>query len=129
MATNLEIIKAHYAGSDTKDLVAMLAPVTATTRWTEMAGFPCAGTFIGPDAVVENVFKVIGAAWDGYALKVDRLIDGGDTIVGVGTYSGTFKATGKSMTARVTHVWDMKDGKVVQFEQFTDTALVADAMR
>ena len=129
MPTNLEIIKAHYAASDTKDLAAMLAPVTATTRWTEMAGFPCAGTFIGPDAVVENVFMVIGAAWDGYMLKVDRLIDGGDTIVGVGTYTGTFRATGKSMTARVTHVWDMKDGKVVQFEQFTDTALVAAAMR
>ena len=129
MPTNLEIIKAHYAGSDTKDLAAMLAPVTATTRWTEMAGFPCAGTYIGPDAVVQNVFMAIGAAWDGYALKVDRLIDGGDTIVGVGTYTGTFKATGKAMTARVTHVWDMKDGKVVQFEQFTDTLLVAEAMR
>ena len=129
MPTNLEVIKAHYAGSDTKDLAAMLAPLTPTTRWTEMAGFPCAGTFIGPDAVVENVFMALGAAWDGYTLKVDRLIDGGDTIVGVGTYTGTYKKTGKSMTARVTHVWDMKDGKVVQFEQFTDTALVADAMR
>ena len=129
MSTNLEIIKAHYAGSDTKDIDAMLAPLTATTRWTEMAGFPCAGTYIGPEAVVENVFKALGAAWDGYTLKVDRLIDGGDTIVGVGTYSGIYRKTGKAMTARVTHVWDMKDGKVVQFEQFTDTALVADAMR
>lgn len=129
MSTNLEIIKAHYAGSDTKDIDAMLAPLTATTRWTEMAGFPCAGTYIGPEAVVENVFKALGAAWDGYTLKVDRLIDGGDTIVGVGTYSGIYRNTGKAMTARVTHVWDMKDGKVVQFEQFTDTALVADAMR
>ena len=129
MPTNLEIIKAHYAGSDTKDLAAMLAPLTATTRWTEMAGFPCAGTYIGPEAVVENVFKALGAAWDGYTLKVDRLIDGGDTIIGVGTYSGTYRATGKPMTARVTHVWDLKDGKVTQFEQFTDTALVADAMR
>ena len=129
MPTNLEIITAHYAGSDAKDLAAMLAPLTPVTRWTEMAGFPCAGTFVGPEAVVENVFKVLGAAWDGYTLKIDRLIDGGDTIVGVGTYTGTFRKTGKAMTARVTHVWDMKDGKVVQFEQFTDTLLVAEAMR
>lgn len=129
MSTNLDIIKAHYAGSDTKDMAAMLAPLTATTRWTEMAGFPCAGTYIGPEAVVENVFMALGAAWDGYSLKIDRLIDGGDTIVGVGTYTGTYRNTGKAMTARVTHVWDMKDGKVTQFEQFTDTALVADAMR
>lgn len=129
MPSNLDIIKAHYAGSDAKDIGAMLAPLTATTRWTEMAGFPCAGTYVGPDAVVENVFKVLGAEWDGYTLQIDRLIDGGDTIVGIGTYSGTYRKTGKAMRARVTHVWDLTDGKVTQFEQFTDTALVADAMR
>lgn len=129
MPTNLEIMQGHYAGSDRKDLAAMLAPLSPTTEWTEMAGFPCAGTFVGPDAVVENVFKVLGTEWDGYGLKVDRLIDGGDTIVAVGTYTGTYRATGKSMTARVTHVWDLKDGKVTRFEQFTDTALVAEAMR
>ncbi|MEO5614820.1 MAG: nuclear transport factor 2 family protein [Cypionkella sp.] len=129
MPSNLEIIKAHYAGSRSMDIMAMMAPVIATTRWTEMAGFPCAGTYIGPEAVVENVFKVLGAAWEGYALQLDRLIDGGDTIVGIGTYSGTYRATGKAMSARVTHVWDLKDGKVTQFEQFTDTALVAEAMR
>lgn len=129
MPTNFEIIKAHYAGSDTKDIAAMLAPLTPTTRWTEMAGFPCAGTYIGPEAVVENVFMALGAAWDGYTLKLERLIDGGDSIVGVGTYSGIYRATGKAMTARVTHVWDLKDGKVTHFEQFTDTALVAEAMR
>ncbi|MES2434035.1 MAG: nuclear transport factor 2 family protein [Pseudomonadota bacterium] len=129
MPSNLEIIKSHYDGSRSMDIVAMMAPVTATTRWTEMAGFPCAGTYIGPEAVVENVFKALGAAWEGYALKLDRLIDGGDTIVGIGTYSGIYRSTGKAMTARVTHVWDLKDGKVTQFEQFTDTALVAEAMR
>lgn len=129
MPTNFEIIKAHYAGSDSKDLAAMLAPLTAETRWTEMAGFPCAGTYIGPEAVVEHVFMALGAAWDGYTLKLERLIDGGDSIVGVGTYSGIYRATGKAMTARVTHVWDLKDGKVTHFEQFTDTALVAEAMR
>ena len=31
------------------------------------------------------------------------------------------------MQARVTHVWDMDGGKVVRFEQFTDTGLVAKA--
>ncbi|MCX8507873.1 MAG: nuclear transport factor 2 family protein [Rhodobacteraceae bacterium] len=129
MPTNLEIIQNHYAGSDRKDIVAMLAPLSPKAEWTEMAGFPCAGTYVGPDAVVENVFKALGAEWDDYTVKVDRLIDGGDTIVAVGTYSGTYRKTGKKMTARVTHVWDLKDGKVTRFEQFTDTALVAAAMR
>ncbi len=129
MSKNLEIMQGHYAGSDAKDLAAMLAPLSPTTEWTEMAGFPCAGTFVGPDAVVENVFKVLGTEWDGYTLKVDRLLDAGNSIIAVGTYSGTYRKTGKEMTARVVHVWDLADGKVTKFEQFTDTAMVAAAMR
>jgi ketosteroid isomerase-like protein len=31
------------------------------------------------------------------------------------------------MRARVVHVWDMDNGKVVRFEQFTDTELVVQA--
>jgi ketosteroid isomerase-like protein len=126
--THLDIIKAHYAGSDAKDLAAMLAPLTAQTLWTEMAGFPCAGTWRGPEEVVAHVFAALGRDWEGYAFTLERLVDGGDSIVGIGTYTGVYRATGKAMTARVTHVWDLKDGKVTRFEQFTDTLLVAQAM-
>lgn len=129
MASNYEVIKAHYAGSDRKDLAAMMAPITEATAWTEMAGFPYAGTYVGSDAIIAGVFARIGADWEGYTLTLEKLVDGGDTIVGIGTYSGTFRKTGKSMSARVVHVWDMDDGKVVRFEQFTDTKLVAEATR
>lgn len=128
MSKNYEAIKAHYAGSDTKDLDAMMAPLTATTAWTEMAGFPCAGTYVGVPAIIEGVFKRLGEEWDGYNFKLERLVDGDSTIVGIGTYSGTYRKTGKAMTARVVHVWDMKDSKVLRFEQFTDTKLVDAAM-
>jgi ketosteroid isomerase-like protein len=128
MSRNYEAVRAHYEGSDRKDLAAMMAPVTSATEWTEMAGFPYAGTYVGPDAIVAGVFRRIGEDWDGYTFALERLVDGGETIVGIGTYSGVFRRTGKRMSARVVHVWDMKDGKVVRFEQFTDTRLVAQAM-
>lgn len=125
MSKNYEAIKAHYAGSDAKDLGAMMAPITSKTAWTEMAGFPYAGTYVGPDAIIAGVFKRIGDEWDGYTFALERLVDGGSTIVGIGAYSGVYKKTGKTMSARVVHVWDMDDGKAVRFEQFTDTKLVA----
>ncbi len=125
---NYHAIKAHYAGSDAKDLAAMMAPITPRTAWTEMAGFPYAGTYVGPDAIIEGVFKRIGEEWDGYTFTLERLVDGDATIVGIGSYSGTYKKTGRSMNVRVVHVWDMEDGKAVRFEQFTDTKLVAAAM-
>ena len=127
MNMNFEAIKAHYAASDRKDVEAMMAPITQQTVWTEMAGFPYAGTYVGPEAIIAGVFKRIGEEWDDYALALERLIDGGSTIVGIGTYTGAYRSTGRTMRARVTHVWDMDGGKVVRFEQFTDTGLVAKA--
>lgn len=128
MRTNLQIIQAHYAASSRGDIEGMMADVAPNIRWTEMAGFPCAGTWIGPGEVAENVFQVLGRDWSGYRFTPERLIDGGDEIVGVGTYSGTFKSTGRSMSARAVHVWTLEQGRIVCFEQFTDTLLVAQAM-
>lgn len=94
-----------------------------------MAGFPCAGTWVGPQAVADNVFAVLGRDWIGYRFELQSLIDGGDQVVGVGTYHGTFRATGKEMRARVAHIWKLQDGQIVAFEQFTDTLLVNRAMQ
>ena len=128
MATNFDAVKAHYAASDRRDMAGMMAPVTAQTRWTEMAGFPYAGTYVGPEAIIAGVFARIGADGDGFSFTLERLLDAGHEVVGIGHYNGTCKATGKSMTARVVHVWSMEDGKVLAFEQFADTARVAEAM-
>jgi uncharacterized protein len=128
MKTNLDIIKAHYAASDRLDVAGMMADVSPGVHWTEMAGFPCAGTWVGPEQVVDNVFAVLGSAWEGYQFRLERLIAAGDDIVGIGDYQGKYRGTGKSMHARVVHVWKLEAGKIVRFEQFTDTLLVARAM-
>jgi uncharacterized protein len=128
MTKNYDAIKTHYAASDRKDVESMMAPITRQTTWTEMAGFPYAGTYVGPEAIVAGVFKRIGGEWNDYTFSLESLINGGSTIVGIGTYSGSYRKTGKAMRARVVHVWDMDDGKVVRFEQFTDTKLVVDAI-
>jgi ketosteroid isomerase-like protein len=128
MNSNYDIIGAHYAASARKDLGGMMANVSEAVEWTEMAGFPCAGTWIGPQEVIENVFKVLGGSWDDYHFTLEQLVDGNDVIVGIGTYSGTYKATGKNMRAKVAHIWRLEGGKVVKFEQFTDTLLIANAM-
>ena len=128
MRSPYDIVAAHYAAAERKDLAGMMADVAPTVQWTEMAGSPCAGTWIGPRQVIDNVFAVLGSQWDGFNFKLERLIDGSDSVVGSGEYSGTFRKTGKAMRARVVHVWQVEGGKVVRFEQFTDTLLVARAM-
>lgn len=129
MRTAFDIVKAHYAANDRRDLDGMLADIAQDCRWTEMDGFPCAGTYVGPQAVVENVFMVLGRDFDGYTFTLERLLDAGDDVIGIGTYTATCKATGKAFKVRVVHVWGVAGDKIRRFEQFTDTLRVAEAMR
>lgn len=124
MPSNKEIIQAHYNGFVAGDIDAVMAPLSDDIVWTEADGFPLAGTYRGRQAVADNVFAVLQRDWDGFALAVDEVLQDGDRVVGVGTYSGTYRATGRSFSARVVHLWTFENEKAVRFEQITDTAMV-----
>ena len=128
MRTTYELVRDHYAANERKDLAGMLADIAEDCRWTEMDGFPCAGTYVGPEEIVDGVFKPLGAQFDGYTFTLERLLDAGDLAVAIGNYTATHKATGKPMNVRVVHVWGAAGGKIRSFEQFTDTLRVAEAM-
>jgi ketosteroid isomerase-like protein len=61
-------------------------------------------------------------------MVVKNLIDGGDTVVVEGRYYGKVRETGISLDAQFAHVWHLRDGKVVGFQQYTDTKQWADAI-
>lgn len=128
MSTPTEIIQDHYAASARKDLDGMLAPFAPDIDWTEMDGFPYAGTYRGIDAVRENVFIRLGSEWTDYHARPEELVAEGDHVIAFGTYTGTYNATGKPMRARFVHHWTLRDGKVIRFEQFTDTHVIRAAM-
>lgn len=128
MRNAFDIVKAHYDANDRRDMDGMLADIAPDCRWTEMDGFPCAGTYVGPEEIFKNVFQALGQAFDGYTFKLERLLDAGDDVVAVGDYSGTNKRTGKAFKARVVHVWGVAEDKIRRFEQFTDTLRVAESM-
>ena len=48
-------------------------------------------------------------------------------MVVLGDYAWTVKATGKSFRANFAHVATLRDGKIVRFREYTDTAAGAAA--
>jgi ketosteroid isomerase-like protein len=127
-AANVDVVRSFYENVEGGRLPDALDLLAADVAWTEMAGFPYAGTYHGPDGVRDNVFARFPVEWASFTFDLDEILDAGDTIVGVGAYSGTYKATGKSMTARVVHVFRLRDGKIAGFEQFADTRKVGEVL-
>ena len=123
-----ETIEQLYAAFARGDIPSVLGALNPQTRWTEAEGFPYGGTYIGPQAVLDNVFMRLGGEWDSFSAQMAELVADGDTVVALGTYSGTFKATGKSFQAPFVHVWKFTDGQISEFIQHTDTAVVQRAL-
>lgn len=127
--SNIDSIKQLYQAFAKGDVPSVLGVLSPEIDWTEAEGFPYAGTYHGPRAVLEGVFMRLGSEWNGFAAVPDEFIDGGDTVVVLGKYSGTYKKTGKSFQANFAHVWKMQDGKAFRFIQYVDTLLVHRALQ
>lgn len=128
--TNLEIIKSTYEGKTSEENGKNLAKhVIDDISWTEAKGFPYAGTYIGLDNITKNVFSRLGSEWINYKFTPEDYVTSDDKVVAYGTYSGTYKITGKSFKARAAHIWKLKHNKIISFEQFVDSQVVNDAMK
>ena len=123
MSSNLDVVRGVYASFAVGDIPAVLGAFAPTIEWTEAAGGPYGGVSIGPNAVLENVFMKIGGEWDGFSAVPSEFVEQGATVVALGEYSGTYKATGRSFSAPFAHVWKFAHGKAVSFHQHTDTAV------
>lgn len=82
--TNKQIIQGAYDGFASGDVAAVTAAVADEIFRTEADGFPLAGTCIGSQAVVENVFMRLGEIGDNWGVVVERLVADGDTVVADG---------------------------------------------
>ena len=129
MSANTEVIRGLYDALAAGDVPTLLAGFDPDIEWTEADTFPTAGTFVGPDAVMQGVFVPLTTDMDGFKAVPRELIGSGDQVVSIGRYSGAWKATGKSFETDFVHVWTLRDGKATRFRQYVDSGPIQDAMR
>lgn len=127
--SNGDIVRGLYEAFGRGDVPGVLGALDENIEWTEAEGFPYGGTYVGPQAVLEGVFMKLGTEWENWTAVPEKIIDGGgDDVVALGTYTGKYLATGKSISVPYAHAWTLKDGKAVRFQQYTDTAEVAKSL-
>jgi uncharacterized protein len=124
MATNSEIIEGAYASFATGDVPAALGVMADDIEWVEADGFPLAGTYVGPQAVLEGAFMRLGEIGDEFAVVPEQFVAEGDTVVALGNYTWKHRSSGEPALVKMVHVWTMDGGKAVAFQQHVDTLRV-----
>ncbi len=127
---SVDVVRAIYDAFGAGDIASVVARMSPDIVWNEAENFPYAdrNPYRGPDAILAGVFGRIAAEWDGFAALPEELLDAGDTVVALGRYRGTCKATGGTINAQMAHVWRVAGGKATAFQQYADTLMVARAM-
>lgn len=128
--SNMTVIDGLYKAFAVGDIPTVLGGLNPNVVWNEAEGnaYADGNPYIGPDAVLNGVFGRIGADHEYFNLKDIVLHEmSNDKVLATLRYDGKFK-NGKSYDAQVAHLWSLKDGKVVSFQQYVDTKKLHEAM-
>lgn len=129
--SNTEIVASLYDAFGRGDIAAVLGLLDPEVRWHEAEGNPYkpnGEAWVGPDAVVSNLFEKMGEDWTEFAVHPSLFHEAGSVVTVEGRYVAEHRGTGKALDCQVCHVWTVEDGKITKFQQYVDTAQMQDVM-
>ena len=129
-SANLNVIDGAYKAFGLGNIPAVLAVMDANIVWNEAEGnaYADGNPYIGPEAVLNGVFTRIGEEHEYFKLTDIVLHEmSNDQVLATLRYQGKLKRNGVIFDAQVAHLWTLKDGKVVGFQQYVDTKQLNDA--
>jgi uncharacterized protein len=127
---NAALIQSVYDAFKRGDLPYILSQLTEDVDWT-MEGpsiIPYAGKRKGI-AQVKEFFEALAGTQTNMKLTMEPLMAQDDQVTGLGRFTATVVATGRSFDSRVGHFFTVRDGKISRFVDVVDTAAMADAYR
>jgi uncharacterized protein len=127
---NIAVIRGMYESFSKGDVTSVLGQMHQHIEWCQAENFIYAdrSPYRGPEAVLEGVFMRLASEWADFKVMPEEWLDAGNHIVVLGIYSGRHKESGKEVRAQFAHIWGVTHGRVVRFQQYTDTKQFADAI-
>ena len=120
---NLDIVRRGYEAFGRGDLDALLSLFDENIEWTTPgpSSLPTAGTRRGR-AQVAAFFQSLNEVFEIERFEPRDFVAQGDRVVVLGTDRSRVRATGTSIDGHWAHTFLLRDGKVVAFHEYTDTA-------
>ena len=129
MNDTIGVVQEFYRALDAGDVPRIVSLLSDDLARTEAERFPYyGGVWRRPQEVLENLFVPLSRDWETFSVTPHEFIADGQQVVSLGRYQGTYRATRRSMSAPFAHRWIVRQGKIVQFDQYTDTAKVLEAV-
>ena len=129
---NINVIKKLYDDFAKGDIPAVGTAMDEIIEWHEAESFPYAdgNPYIGFEAILNGVFARIGAEWEYWNLTDLNYNEMSNNMILVtGRYQAKYKKNSAIINLQMAHLFSLKDGKIIKFQQFADTKGIADAIK
>jgi ketosteroid isomerase-like protein len=131
MASNIETTKKGYELFKQGDISTLVKDIVDDTcTWISPGPqdkLPWAGNFKGKQEIAD-FFARVAQNLDFTEFVPREMIEQGDTVVVIGTSSVQAKRTGKTIKEDWVHIFKYNQGRMVFFQEYTDTAAVVFGM-
>src|SRR6266508_3031422 len=122
-------IQTLYARLGERDYEAVMSYLADDIAWIVADNSPLAdcSPYRGIAGVRSGVFERLTAGFDKLVFDADEIFEcnGGERVVALGYYYFRFQGQAEELKAQVAHVWTIRDGRAVKFQQYLDTLQVA----
>lgn len=127
-AGNIHIVQQMFMAFEKRDIQSILTAVADDVDWQVLgpAQIAHAGPHRGRDQV-RRFFATVAETLAIEQLEPREFIAQDDKVVVLGFYAGRVKTTGRKYASEWAMVFTLRDGKVVKFREYTDTANLAAA--
>ena len=125
---NIKIAQQAYDNFKSGDIQSLLGLLSDDAVWQlpEIENVPFAGKRRGREQVAQ-FFATLADAQEARQFEPKEFIAQGDKVAVLGRYEWRVKSTGREYGGDWAHVFTVRDGKIVGFHEYTDTAAAAAA--
>jgi hypothetical protein len=126
---NIRAAQKAYDDFKRGDIAAVLEAVDDSIQWTNPgdSSIATAGTRRGKAEVAE-FFKIVADTWIFNTFEPREFVAQGDRVVAIGHYDATGRHTGGKVSADWVMVWRFRNGKAIEFQEYTDTLMLSRAL-
>lgn len=127
---NVRVVQSLFERFGSGDVPGILGLLSDDVDWHIRGpeSVPYFGPRSGHDGVLD-FFGKIGTSVEFEHLRPEEFVPAGDKVLVIGGERGRVRATGKSFENPWIMVFTLRDGKIVKFRSYEDTAAVAEAFK
>ena len=130
-AANIAFVQSLYAAFGRGDIASIINGMAADAEWTVNGrgkDYPLLGSWKGP-AGVQKFFQGVAEHEEATEFSPKEFFAADDRVCVLGHYAWKIRKTGRAVASDWVHIFTVRNGKIVKFKEFNDTAQFAEAYR